>query len=114
MPDPSTYFNQFPEHEILQMSPLRFLQHQILLLPTTTTSHSLATTRKNCKRYWTKGGTLRNIPVGGASRKITKRSSSSSKRPTTPLNSSPPPPHPPSNCVTANLVQRIANPKFVV
>ncbi|KAG8388384.1 hypothetical protein BUALT_Bualt02G0120300 [Buddleja alternifolia] len=33
---------------------------------------------KNCKRYWTKGGALRNIPVGGGSRKNTKRSSSSS------------------------------------
>nr|GLL17815.1 dof zinc finger protein DOF1.7 [Ipomoea trifida] len=33
---------------------------------------------KSCKRYWTKGGVLRNIPVGGASRKTTKRSSSSS------------------------------------
>ncbi|KAL3631979.1 hypothetical protein CASFOL_024963 [Castilleja foliolosa] len=33
---------------------------------------------KNCKRYWTKGGTLRNIPVGGGSRKNAKRSSSSS------------------------------------
>ncbi|KAG8380066.1 hypothetical protein BUALT_Bualt07G0154800 [Buddleja alternifolia] len=31
---------------------------------------------KSCKRYWTKGGTLRNIPVGGGSRKNTKRSSS--------------------------------------
>ncbi|KAJ7963147.1 Dof zinc finger protein [Quillaja saponaria] len=30
---------------------------------------------KNCRRYWTKGGTLRNIPVGGGSRKNTKRSS---------------------------------------
>nr|XP_043626756.1 dof zinc finger protein DOF1.7-like [Erigeron canadensis] len=28
---------------------------------------------KNCRRYWTKGGTLRNIPVGGGTRKITKR-----------------------------------------
>ncbi|CAH8311652.1 unnamed protein product [Eruca vesicaria subsp. sativa] len=33
---------------------------------------------KNCRRYWTKGGSLRNIPVGGGSRKHTKRSSSSS------------------------------------
>ncbi|XP_073135049.1 uncharacterized protein [Henckelia pumila] len=33
---------------------------------------------KSCKRYWTKGGALRNIPVGGGSRKNTKRSSSSS------------------------------------
>ncbi|XP_010267036.1 PREDICTED: dof zinc finger protein DOF3.1-like [Nelumbo nucifera] len=30
---------------------------------------------KNCRRYWTKGGALRNIPVGGGSRKNTKRSS---------------------------------------
>ncbi|XP_061352719.1 dof zinc finger protein DOF3.1-like [Gastrolobium bilobum] len=34
---------------------------------------------KNCKRYWTKGGSLRNIPVGGGSRKNTKRSSSNYK-----------------------------------
>ncbi|MFQ6644788.1 hypothetical protein Gotur_020587 [Gossypium turneri] len=33
---------------------------------------------KNCRRYWTKGGALRNIPVGGGTRKGTKRSSSSS------------------------------------
>ncbi|WVZ01197.1 hypothetical protein V8G54_027266 [Vigna mungo] len=32
---------------------------------------------KNCRRYWTKGGALRNIPVGGGSRKNAKRSSSS-------------------------------------
>ncbi|KAK6947962.1 Zinc finger, Dof-type [Dillenia turbinata] len=31
----------------------------------------------NCPRYWTEGGSLRNIPVGGGSRK-NKRSSSSS------------------------------------
>ncbi|KAF8092722.1 hypothetical protein N665_0402s0015 [Sinapis alba] len=37
---------------------------------------------KNCRRYWTKGGSLRNIPVGGGSRKNTsKRSSSSSSSP---------------------------------
>ncbi|KAG4131063.1 hypothetical protein ERO13_D09G183800v2 [Gossypium hirsutum] len=34
---------------------------------------------KTCRRYWTEGGSLRNIPVGGCSRK-TKRSSSSSKK----------------------------------
>ncbi|CAL8999412.1 unnamed protein product [Prunus brigantina] len=34
---------------------------------------------KACRRYWTKGGTLRNVPVGGGCRK-NKRSSSSSKR----------------------------------
>ncbi|XP_010928108.1 uncharacterized protein [Elaeis guineensis] len=32
---------------------------------------------KACRRYWTKGGVLRNVPVGGGCRK-TKRSSSSS------------------------------------
>ncbi|KAF7823452.1 dof zinc finger protein DOF2.1 [Senna tora] len=34
---------------------------------------------KSCRRYWTKGGTLRNVPVGGGCRK-NKRPSSSSKR----------------------------------
>ncbi|XP_059660634.1 dof zinc finger protein DOF2.1-like [Cornus florida] len=32
---------------------------------------------KSCRRYWTKGGTLRNVPVGGGCRK-NKRSSTSS------------------------------------
>ena len=50
---------------------------------------------KNCRRYWTKGGALRNIPIGGGSRKNSKRSSSSSsanspaKRPTPPPSSDP-------------------------
>ncbi|KAL3618254.1 hypothetical protein CASFOL_038575 [Castilleja foliolosa] len=33
---------------------------------------------KSCKRYWTKGGALRNIPVGGGGRKNSKRGSASS------------------------------------
>uniref|UniRef100_A0A7C9F462 Dof zinc finger protein n=1 Tax=Opuntia streptacantha TaxID=393608 RepID=A0A7C9F462_OPUST len=43
---------------------------------------------KSCRRYWTKGGALRNIPVGGSSRKSAKRAASAdsnspaSKRPT--------------------------------
>ncbi|KAL1550669.1 dof zinc finger protein DOF4.6-like [Salvia divinorum] len=44
---------------------------------------------KSCRRYWTEGGTLRNVPVGGSSRK-NKRSSSSSKK-LTPHPSPPPP-----------------------
>ncbi|KAG0454721.1 hypothetical protein HPP92_024013 [Vanilla planifolia] len=32
---------------------------------------------KDCRRYWTKGGALRNVPVGGGSRKSSKRSSPS-------------------------------------
>ena len=45
---------------------------------------------KNCRRYWTKGGALRNIPVGGGTRKSNKRSSSSSsaKRPSSSISSS--------------------------
>ncbi|XP_039008500.1 dof zinc finger protein DOF2.1-like isoform X2 [Hibiscus syriacus] len=36
---------------------------------------------KSCRRYWTKGGTLRNVPVGGGCRKNRRSSSSSlSKR----------------------------------
>ncbi|KAL3650575.1 hypothetical protein CASFOL_006978 [Castilleja foliolosa] len=35
---------------------------------------------KTCKRYWTVGGTLRSVPVGGASRKHKRPSSSSSKK----------------------------------
>jgi hypothetical protein len=33
---------------------------------------------RSCRRYWTKGGSLRNVPVGGGSRKATSSSSSSS------------------------------------
>lgn len=33
---------------------------------------------KTCRRYWTEGGSLRNIPVGGGSRKNNKRSLNSS------------------------------------
>ncbi|KAL1549727.1 laccase [Salvia divinorum] len=38
---------------------------------------------KTCRRYWTEGGTLRNVPVGGGSRK-NKRSSSSSSSSSSP------------------------------
>ncbi|TKY48238.1 Dof zinc finger protein DOF1.7 [Spatholobus suberectus] len=53
---------------------------------------------KNCRRYWTKGGALRNIPVGGGSRKNTKRSSNNTKRPAT---SSPSPSPSVSSALTA-------------
>ncbi|KAG6498632.1 hypothetical protein ZIOFF_038353 [Zingiber officinale] len=33
---------------------------------------------KSCRRYWTKGGALRNVPVGGGTHKNSKRSTSSS------------------------------------
>lgn len=47
---------------------------------------------KSCRRYWTKGGTLRKIPIGGGTRKITKRSSTSNKSPTTSTAPAPTPP----------------------
>ncbi|KAL0542369.1 hypothetical protein IC582_022474 [Cucumis melo] len=50
---------------------------------------------KTCRRYWTEGGSLRNIPVGGGSRKNKRPSSSSSNSssstsPTQPTSSSQP------------------------
>ncbi|GMI99467.1 DNA BINDING WITH ONE FINGER 5.6, HIGH CAMBIAL ACTIVITY2 [Hibiscus trionum] len=36
---------------------------------------------KTCRRYWTKGGTLRNIPVGGGCRKNKKVASKKSSEP---------------------------------
>ncbi|CAM8982209.1 unnamed protein product [Rhodiola kirilowii] len=36
---------------------------------------------KSCRRYWTKGGVLRNVPVGGGCRKSSKRFSSKSSKP---------------------------------
>ncbi|XP_028753738.1 dof zinc finger protein DOF5.4 [Neltuma alba] len=50
---------------------------------------------KNCRRYWTKGGVLRNVPVGGGCRKSKRskpKASSSSERPPTPTRPPPPPP----------------------
>ncbi|XP_075502534.1 dof zinc finger protein DOF3.7-like [Primulina tabacum] len=35
---------------------------------------------KTCRRYWTNGGSLRNVPVGGGSRKNRSKSSLSSKK----------------------------------
>ncbi|RWW61751.1 hypothetical protein BHE74_00031172 [Ensete ventricosum] len=41
---------------------------------------------KTCRRYWTKGGALRNVPMGGGSRKNKKsKSSVSSRLPVAPL-----------------------------
>ncbi|CAI0392116.1 unnamed protein product [Linum tenue] len=42
---------------------------------------------KDCRRYWTKGGALRNIPVGGGTRK----SSSAGKRSSNPKRANPDP-----------------------
>ncbi|XP_058068089.1 dof zinc finger protein DOF3.1-like [Magnolia sinica] len=51
---------------------------------------------KNCRRYWTKGGALRNIPVGGGSRKNTKRSNSKRSSSSSSSSTPQPKPEPPS------------------
>ncbi|KAF6145994.1 hypothetical protein GIB67_033353 [Kingdonia uniflora] len=47
---------------------------------------------KTCKRYWTQGGTLRNVPVGGGTRKNKRSSSSKKQLDSTPQSSSSPNP----------------------
>lgn len=82
MQDPSTFQAvkpQFPEQEHLkcprcESSNTKFCYYN---------NYNLSQPRhfcKNCRRYWTKGGALRNIPVGGGSRKNAKRASNP-KRP---------------------------------
>ncbi|MCD9640714.1 hypothetical protein HAX54_026190 [Datura stramonium] len=68
---------QFPDQEILKCPRCDSINTKFCYY----NNYNLSQPRhfcKNCKRYWTKGGILRNIPVGGSSRKNTKRSSSSS------------------------------------
>ncbi|GFZ04244.1 DOF zinc finger protein 1 [Actinidia rufa] len=83
MQDPSTYQQiqpQFPEHEHLKCPRCNSTNTKFCYY----NNYNLSQPRhycKNCRRYWTKGGALRNIPVGGGSRKNTKRSSNP-KRPT--------------------------------
>ncbi|XP_060212662.1 dof zinc finger protein DOF3.6 [Lycium barbarum] len=42
---------------------------------------------KTCRRYWTRGGALRNVPVGGGCRRNNKRSSKRSTRSKSPIRS---------------------------
>lgn len=80
MQDPSSIYSQikpqFPDQEILKCPRCDSINTKFCYY----NNYNLSQPRhfcKNCKRYWTKGGILRNIPVGGSSRKNTKRSSSS-------------------------------------
>ncbi|XP_022133513.1 dof zinc finger protein DOF3.6-like isoform X2 [Momordica charantia] len=43
---------------------------------------------KTCRRYWTRGGAMRNVPVGGGCRRSSKRSKGSSNRSKSPAGSS--------------------------
>ncbi|KAK3034742.1 hypothetical protein RJ639_032695 [Escallonia herrerae] len=79
-----------PMEGLVEKKPTRPQKPQALNCPRCNSSHtkfcyynnySLSQPRyfcKTCRRYWTEGGSLRNVPVGGGSRK-NKRSTSSSK-----------------------------------
>ncbi|XP_059642540.1 dof zinc finger protein DOF3.1-like [Cornus florida] len=95
MQDPATYQQiqpQFPEQEHLKCPRCDSTNTKFCYY----NNYNLSQPRhfcKNCRRYWTKGGALRNIPVGGGSRKNVKRSSnpkrsSSSPSATSPMSSS--------------------------
>ncbi|KAF5728688.1 dof zinc finger protein DOF1.2-like [Tripterygium wilfordii] len=59
---------------------------------------------KTCRRYWTQGGTLRNVPVGGGPRKGKRKTTSSGEN----SSSQPNQPNPPQN-FTAPRTMGIAN-----
>ncbi|OAY53126.1 dof zinc finger protein DOF3.1 [Manihot esculenta] len=78
MQDPSSAFQpikaQFPEQEQLKCPRCDSTNTKFCYY----NNYNLSQPRhfcKNCRRYWTKGGALRNIPVGGGSRKNAKRPS---------------------------------------
>ncbi|KAI3850690.1 hypothetical protein MKW98_030750 [Papaver atlanticum] len=93
MQDPATYHHQQIKPQQLQLQPQlqqqqpQFPEQEHLKCPRCDSSntkfcyynnYNLSQPRhfcKNCRRYWTKGGALRNIPVGGGTRKHTKKSS---------------------------------------
>ncbi|XP_023643464.1 dof zinc finger protein DOF1.8 [Capsella rubella] len=75
---------------------------------------------KDCRRYWTQGGSLRNIPVGGGIRK-TKRSSSSPsssssssspKKPPLAINTNSPAPNPKTGEAAAKVQDLTFSPGF--
>ncbi|GMH13854.1 hypothetical protein Nepgr_015695 [Nepenthes gracilis] len=64
---------------------------------------------KACRRYWTRGGTLRNVPVGGGSRRNSKRSRSSADIFLSSSSTTPPPPQlaPPSSSSSSSPSKNI-------
>ncbi|KAI4386970.1 hypothetical protein MLD38_004842 [Melastoma candidum] len=80
-----------PESTSAAATKLHFPEHERLTCPrcqSTNTkfcyfnNYNLSQPRhfcKSCKRYWTKGGSLRNIPVGGTTRKPNKKDSPAKK-----------------------------------
>ena len=51
---------------------------------------------KTCRRYWTQGGTLRNVPVGGGCRKMKRKPSASAENSRSQLPTHHPPQQPPN------------------
>ncbi|KAF7840285.1 dof zinc finger protein DOF1.4-like [Senna tora] len=107
-----------PNQELIEQ------QHQILKCPRCDSSntkfcyynnYSLSQPRhfcKACKRYWTRGGTLRNVPVGGACRKNKRL-----KRPLTTTTTSSQPPRidvvtAPTSTTSSNHINNNINPLF--
>ncbi|XP_018489237.2 dof zinc finger protein DOF3.1 [Raphanus sativus] len=97
MQDPSAYYqsmmatqqhHQQQQQQQQQKQPQQFPEQEQLKCPRCDSpntkfcyynNYNLSQPRhfcKSCRRYWTKGGALRNVPVGGGSRKNAKRSTS--------------------------------------
>ncbi|CAA7410043.1 unnamed protein product [Spirodela intermedia] len=63
---------------------------------------------KDCRRYWTKGGALRKVPVGGATRKTSSKRSSAAAAAVPPsAAASPPPPTPAASAPPPLQIPRI-------
>ncbi|CAN7106175.1 unnamed protein product [Brassica rapa subsp. narinosa] len=96
MQDPSAYYNSMmATQQQQQQQPQQFPEQEQLKCPRCDSpntkfcyynNYNLSQPRhfcKSCRRYWTKGGALRNVPVGGGSRKNAKRPTSASSPPNT-------------------------------
>lgn len=68
---------------------------------------------KTCRRYWTQGGTLRNVPVGGGCRKG-KRAKTSSSGENSRSQAQPPPPPPPSSQAHQQAQQNLTTPSTIM
>lgn len=73
---------------------------------------------KTCRRYWTQGGTLRNVPVGGGCRKgkraKTTSSSSTSGDSSRPTHPPPPQQQQPPVVLPSSLPENLTNPQAMM
>ncbi|XP_047314731.1 dof zinc finger protein DOF3.1-like [Impatiens glandulifera] len=92
MQDPSSSFPQirpppFPEHQHLKCPRCDSMNTKFCYY----NNYNLSQPRhfcKSCRRYWTKGGILRNIPVGGGTRKNNNNNNAAKQRLSNKKNSS--------------------------